>query len=483
MDNKKDDIFEELGKNNASQEITNEIDSILAGDENASEKKEEVFFGKANEETEKKLRSFESKRKTKGHKGDTSKRTVAIVTAIIIAVCAFIGGMYVEKLFGTSYFAEWACKMLNERAYFVTDELTVNDLAIYGISGCVPDDPYLQVYFPEDMEALQNSFTGSNTSIGMTVGSYNYYEGIYVLSIIAGSPADKAGVKVDYRVVSVDGTDYWDKHIDDLTPYIISVPDYTDVEIVFAIPTYYEDATMTHDRNNTVTITVQRQEYIETVAMYFDCDSEEFGGVLDNDTAFIKLTSFMGDVEAQFEACMKTFKEKGKTKLILDLRDNTGGSDYNLAAVGSHLLKDGEGSKNVKILTQRFKDGSETSLYTDDCYYDDYNFEKIIVLINGNTASASEALLLAMKDYETVDYIIGTTTYGKGTGLETAYLPTANYAITYTVSYFFSPKGNTNEKIGIQPTAGYYLDYSIASNLPYQYYNDNQIMRAVNSLK
>ncbi len=478
-DNRKDDIFDELADKNASKEITSEIDNILKG-EPEQEKENEVFFGKPNEETERKLQNVDTKKK---RRHDTSTRAVSIVTAIAIAICAFIGGMYVEKFLSPGYFAEWVCDTLNERAYFVTDKLTVNDLAIYGISGCVPDDPYLQVYLPEDMAALKNSYTGSNTSIGMTVGSYNYYEGIYVLSVIAGSPADKTGIKVDYRVVSVDGTDYWSKHIDDLTPYILSIPDYTDVEIVFALPTYYEDGTMSHDRGNVVAVTVQRQEYIETVATYFDNNSEEFAGVLDDKTAYIKLTSFMGDVASQFDSCMKKFKENGKTKLILDLRDNTGGSDYNLAAVGAHLLKDGEGNKKVQILTQRFKDGSETNLYTDDCYYDEYGFEKIIVLINGNTASASEALLLAMKDYGTVDYIIGTTTYGKGTGLETAYLQSANCAITYTVSYFFSPKGNTNEKIGIQPTAGYYLDYLINSNLPYKYSGDNQIMRAVNSLK
>ncbi len=478
MDDKRDDIFEELGQNGSKQEITSEIDNILKGDD-AQKKADPVFFGNANEETEKRIK----RAGTPKNRGNKSNRVIAILLAIIIAMCGFFGGMYVERTFGTSYFAEWACDTLNERAYFVTDPITVNDLAIKGIAACVPNDPYLQVYYPEDMSALQNSFTGSNTSIGMTVGSYNYFEGIYVLSIIAGSPADKAGIKVDYRIVSVDGVDYWDKHVDDLTPYILSVPDYTDVVIVFALPTYYDDGTMTHTREQTVTITVQRQEYTETVAMYFDCDSEEFAGVLDGDTAYIKLTSFMGDVEAQFDACMAKFKEKGKTKLILDLRDNGGGSDYNLAAVGDHLLKDGEGSKKVKILTQRFKDGSETSLYTDDCVYDQYGFTNVIVLVNGNTASASEALLLAMQDYGTVNKIIGTTTYGKGTGLETSYLPIANYAITYTVSYFFSPYGNTNEKIGIQPTAGYYLDYSINTNLPYTYTGDNQIMRAINSMK
>lgn len=474
------DVFEELRNDKNSGDISGEVESIISSDCDKPEK-EEVFFGKPNTETDKKIKSAPEHRKPYRN----TQRTLAIVLAALVLLCAFFGGMYVEKFVGdpSQRFATWAVNMLNSRAYFVTEPLTVADLAINGIKGCVPDDPYISVYLPKDIEALKNSYTGSNTSIGMTVGSYNLYEGIYILSVIAGSPADKAGVKVDYRIVSVDGIDYWDKTVDALTPYILSVPDYTDVTVVFAIPTYYPDGTMTHDKNSTVTITVQRQEYTAIVATYYDCDSEEFSGVLDEDTAYIEFTSFMGDVKAQFDACMKTFKEKGKKNLILDLRQNTGGSDYNLSAVGSHLLKDEEGNRKVKILTQRFKDGSEDTLYTDDCYYDEYNFDKIIVLTSNNTASASEALLLAMKDYGTVDCIIGTTTYGKGTGLETVYMPFADYAITYTVSYFYSPKGNTNEKIGIQPTAGYYLDYSGLTNLPYSYSKDNQILRAINYLK
>jgi len=62
-------------------------------------------------------------------------------------------------------------------------------------------------------------------------------------------------------------------------------------------------------------------------------------------------------------------------------------------------------------------------------------------------------------------------------------MPMLNYAISYTSSYFYSPFGNTNEKVGITPTPGYAIDYDYTNNLPYQLKKDNQILRAINYLK
>ncbi|MBR2397991.1 MAG: PDZ domain-containing protein [Clostridia bacterium] len=443
-------------------------------------KKENVFFGEQNVETEQKLK------KTSGR--DPVKKTVIRITSVLLVIALIIGAYYFGSMSSTltnpEYsFYQWACDTLNERAYFVHDKLDQKLVFEYGIYAAMQDDPYFTIYTPEDTEELLAGYDGKNTAIGMTLVEYELVEGLYVSEVIRGSSAEQNGIQVDYRVVSVNDIDFYTATLNDLSAYITTIPDNTDIVIKFAIPSYNEDATLNFDLSNTITITVQRTEFIERVVDYYDDSSADFQGVLDEETAYIALRSFQGDVKAQFDAAMAIFKQRGKHNLILDLRGNLGGSDYNLQAVAEHLIRSSANTHKVLILEQQYKDGSKTQLYTEDCRYDEYNFDKIVVLTDGNTASASEALLLAMIDYGTVDCIIGGRTFGKGTGIETVFMPILNYAISYTSSYFYSPFGNTNEKVGITPTPGYAIDYDYTNNLPYQLKKDNQILRAINYLK
>lgn len=144
---------------------------------------------------------------------------------------------------------------------------------------------------------------------------------------------------------------------------------------------------------------------------YYDNETNPELG-LDEDTAMIVLKSFEAGASQSFQADMETFRLRGKTRLILDLRYNGGGLLSECTAIASYLVSDGLSEKTpmaVNVEKNRI-----TEIRSDQNLFADMNFDRIVVLANGNSASATELLLMAMDYYDTADRIIGTTTYGKG---------------------------------------------------------------------
>ncbi|MEG1805432.1 MAG: S41 family peptidase [Clostridia bacterium] len=473
-------------ENNVAEEIINietaeEKPVEKPIEEKLQEEKPSCFFETPNYATDNAINMGSTKaKKTNPKRKMKFEKAVSIAMSVVILVLTFVFGYVTATFRGNenATVAAWAVDQINKNAYFADKKVTSYDLMKYGIEG-VLNDPYVGLFTPEETKEMMNQNQGKSYSIGMTVAQLTNTDGIIVIAVTKGSYADKAGVQMYYKLLEVDGVDCRKFTMDQMTVQIKSIPDNKDFVIKFEIPNLSKN-TLDYSEGKTIDLTLRRGEFEPEIVTYYDNSSEEFKTLLDDKTAYIELDSFVGNTEKQFDAAMKKFKDNGKTKLILDMRDNGGGSDYNLQGVAKHLLKDGD-KDDVLILTEKYKDGSERKLYTKKCLYDEYNFEKIIVLVNNNTASASEALLIAMKDYKTVDLIIGNTTYGKGTGLLIQTMPSTNYSIRFTASYFFSPYGNTNEKIGIDPTAGYKLD--LIEKIPYSHATDNQFMRAVNSLK
>lgn len=419
-------------------------------------------------------------RKNSEPKKSKRKRIISGVMSVIILVLAFILGYVIAYYNGdeNSALARWTVNELNENAILCKENITSYDLMTKGMDG-VMNDPYDKLMTPEETQKLYEIYEGKNIAIGMTVANIESIDGVIVVNVVKGSFAEQAGVKELYKLKVVNGVDVSSMELAQITEVIVGIPDETDFVVTFVLP-IVEGTLLSYDDTKTIDITLKRTEFIERVSEYFDNKNELYKDVFDDNTAYIDLDSFVGQTAEQFNLCIQQFKDNGKKNLILDLRDNGGGADYNLKAVASYLLKDGD-NKNPLILREIYKDESDRKLFSDDCKYDDYGFENLIVLINENTASASEALLLAMIDYNTVDLIVGNKTFGKGTGLVTKTMPQTGYSIRYTASYYYSPKGNTCEAVGIEPTAGYMLDNT--PSYPYNPLKDSQLLRAVNALK
>lgn len=203
---------------------------------------------------------------------------------------------------------------------------------------------------------------------------------------------------------------------------------------------------------------------------------------------YIKLDSFTGTAAEDFVRCANAFNANGNSKLILDLRDNGGGSTNILEVIASYLIHDANGKSNglgiIKLEQQ--KEGN-ANIYTakgDNWLGRGKSNYELAVLVNENSASASEALLGAIKYYCPEATIIGTPTYGKGIAQQTFQLTsTPNYLLSITVGYFYVPVGEnkweTYHGKPMMPSEGFVLDkftdvYDFTADDFYKsYYNNN----------
>lgn len=156
---------------------------------------------------------------------------------------------------------------------------------------------------------------------------------------------------------------------------------------------------------------------------------------------YIKVDTFSATTEAQIKEELDNFN-KNVTSLVIDLRDNTGGFLDTAFDVSDLFVEKGKviyqmKERNNKITSYEAKKGVYRS------------FNKIVVLINENSASASEILALALKESAGAT-IVGTKSYGKGTVQETGNLSSGSM-VKYTKAYWLSPNGNSINKEGIVP--------------------------------
>ncbi|MFI3166755.1 MAG: S41 family peptidase [Bacillota bacterium] len=411
------------------------------------------------------------------------KITVGLLIVLVV-MCSFFGGYTTASFLQSedAAVAEWLVEVLNDQAYYANyDGLDAAFLMENGLSFCLREDPYCDLMTPEETTEYYTTASGSSTSFGVSIGTYSGLDGVYVVSVVMGSSAQIEGLSEGMRIVAIDGEDFYDKEMDDVSVVLLGKDENESVTIECLMPIINDYGYISYDVDSERFVaTITKQEYTPIVVEYYDNQTAGLEGLAD-ETAYIKITSFVGKTGEQFIEAMEWYEETGKTKLILDLRDNTGGSEENMKVVGSYLLKAEEEGKNPLIITIEDKYGNSTEIRADGSYYEEMSFDDVIVLVDGNTASASEAILTAMIDYGTVDIIIGETTYGKGTGLTTVFMPIYGYSVTFTSSYFFSPYGNSHDQTGLSPTNGYSVLDSVS--FPYSYEEDDILQRGINAMK
>ena len=211
------------------------------------------------------------------------------------------------------------------------------------------------------------------------------------------------------------------------------------------------------DLSQAVEVTLCNENYIPRYVTAYDSDSREMQNAgLPEDTLFLDFKSFMGNADEQFVAVMERFRTEGKKNLVLDLRYNGGGLLDILETLGSYLVQDPANptASNTLVGVQKYRNGNRREYRTKSNRYGDLGIEKIIVLGNGNTASASEALIGAMDYYGTMTGYVGTTSYGKGIMQQYFYYKPlqVSYALKLTTAQLYLPDGTTTiHKIGFVP--------------------------------
>lgn len=298
------------------------------------------------------------------------------------------------------------------------DKKELIDAAIEGMYNHLGDDysMYLDIDNTNDLEEqLNGEYTGVGIEIRTDVNENNKYETV-INRIFENTPAERAGLKAGDILLKIDGEEVVDASFIANT---IKKGNKESYEI-----TYKRDG-----KEHTVTL-VRERVYINSVT------SKTYDNV-----GYIKVETFSATTEEQIRKAINEF-DKNITSLVIDLRDNTGGYLSAAEDVSELFLEKGSvvyqlKDRNGKITKYEAKTGVLRK------------FDKIAVLLNSNSASASEILALALKENINA-IIVGTKSYGKGTVQETNAL-SSGAMVKYTTSYWLSPKGNSINKEGITP--------------------------------
>ncbi|MDD4924112.1 MAG: S41 family peptidase [Dehalococcoidales bacterium] len=306
-------------------------------------------------------------------------------------------------------------------AYYVeNDSIDYELLSQYAIEGMLEylDDNHSAYLDPEAYAKDAEETSGSYSGIGVVA---SLIEGNFVIvSIYDNSPAAQSGLLAGDIILAVDGITTEGMSFAEL---IIRVRGEEGTPVTLQI--------LHSDASQPVDIIVMRAE-IDVPSVY----SEMIGTI-----AYIIIDRFSQDTDEEFSKLLKDVIDAGATGIVLDLRNNLGGLLNTLINVASCFYSEGN------ILTVRENDGStreydanKQSVTTD---------LPLVVLVNGYSASASEALSGALQDHDRA-IIAGTTTYGKGSVNVMYALPNGG-GLYLTTARWFTPNGNLIESAGITP--------------------------------
>ncbi len=315
------------------------------------------------------------------------------------------------------------------------------DGVIYGLMETV-GDPYTCYYSVEEMEELTADIEGIFHGIGAYL-EMDYDKGYAKISgIIDGTPASQSDIKVGDYVVEVDGIDTYEMTLTDVVAMIRGDAG--------------TDVTLTLNRNGSeLEVTVTRQN-IETPTVKYE--------LLEDGIAYITITEFDDVTTAQFVEAMESMEKDNAKGLILDLRGNPGGNLSTVVEICELMLPEG------MIVYTEDKYGQRNEYKCDG----ENEFQlPLVVLIDGGSASASEILAGAIKDYE-LGTLVGTTTYGKGI-VQKIFSYEDGSAAKITVSKYYTPNGYNIHGVGIAPD----VEVEFDAELYMEDETDNQLEKAI----
>ena len=276
-------------------------------------------------------------------------------------------------------------------------------------------DPYAEYYTKEEYQDLQKRYLGDYVGIG--IGIVQVDEDIVIMTVFEDTPAEAAGIKADDIILKVDGKE--PKDVDEAVD-MISGEAGTEV-------------TVTVKRGDEVIDFTLNRERIETDSVAYS--------VLEGhpDIGYIYISSFIKGTDDDFKDAVKDLKSQGCDKFIIDLRDNGGGLTDVSIEIADYLLP------ACRIMSENTKDGTET-IYNSKASSADLD---MVILVNENTASASEILTAALQD-NNAGKVIGVVTYGKGV-TQIVHQFDDGSAVKLTATEYFRPSGKTVHGVGITP--------------------------------
>lgn len=342
---------------------------------------------------------------------------------------------YLENMIDEEYLGEISTDKLEE--------------GVYAGLICGLGDVYSRYYTKDEYEQESVTTEGSYVGIGVAMQKYTA-GGIQIVECYKGSTAEEAGVKVDDVITAINGEDITDTELQDV---VSMIKDNEDKDVVLTVQRKGEDT-------QEITVKVSNVELPSV-----------FGEMLDENTGYIQITEFKGVTVEQYEEVFADLKEQGMERLVVDLRDNPGGLLNVVCDILRDILPEG------LIVYTEDKNGNRSE---ETCDGKNPLDMPLAVLVNGNSASASEIFAGAVKDYG-IGTIVGTTTYGKGVVQSIRQLSDGS-AVKLTIANYYTPKGNSINKTGIRPGVEVELSPELLNQEEITHEEDNQLQAALNSL-
>ncbi len=304
------------------------------------------------------------------------------------------------------------------------DERKSNEDRVFGaIKGMVDslNDPYTEFLLPKENEKFETTIQGEFSGIGMEVGIKNDF--ITVVSPLKNTPAEKSGIIPGDIIAAIDGISTVSMSLDEAVSKIRGQSG-TKVKLTLVRENTPEPFELE------VTRAVINIPTIETKQI--------------DDVYVISLYNFSANVTSEFRSVLREFVSLKKNKLILDLRGNPGGYLEASVDIASWFLPTGK-----PIVREKFNSSEEEKVFRSKGYNIFNENLKMVVLVDGGSASASEILAGALKEHK-IATIVGTDTFGKGSVQELIKI-TKNTSLKVTIAQWLTPEGVSISDGGLKP--------------------------------
>ena len=344
---------------------------------------------------------------------------------------------YLEKMIDQEYLGEVDNAEMAEGIYAGL---------VYGLG-----DVYSRYYTADEYAQESASTDCAYAGIGVSIQK-NKNGGVQIAECYEGGPGAEAGLQTGDVITAINDTDVTDMELSDVVSLI------------------------RENKDNTIVLTVFRENEEKSREISVDVTDVElpsvFGEMLDKKTGYIQITQFTGVTPQQYKDMFAELKDKGMERLVIDLRDNPGGLLTSVCDILREILPEG------LIVYTEDKYGNREEENCDGKHQLDM---PLAVLVNENSASASEILAGAVQDHE-VGTIVGTTTYGKGVVQELRQLSDGS-AVKLTVSNYYTPNGNSINKVGIKPDVEVKLASELLNKDEITHEEDNQLQKALDVIE
>jgi carboxyl-terminal processing protease len=367
------------------------------------------------------------------HLQRTIGRAIALIALIVIAFC---GGWFSQQYYSDNYFNQnnksQAYEKLFQQAWDNIDQNYVDRssinyqkmsyAAINAMVATLGDTGHTRFMDASTAQEENQQLSGQFSGIGIYLNQDPKTKKLIVTSPIPGSPAEKAGIKPNDVIIAVNGKSTTGEDVAGVST-MIQGKNGTSVKITVQRPS----------ENKSLTFSIMRAQInVPNVIMYY---------IPQDHTAQIQIIQFASGVSDQVKADVTKAKSEGATKIVLDLRDNPGGYLQEAQDTASLFIKSGH------VLIQEDSKGNKTPLDVTGNTID--TTTPMVVLINGNSASAAEIVAASLKENGRAT-LIGEKTFGTGTVLQAFTLSDGSELLIGTQEWL-TPDGQFIRNQGIAP--------------------------------